>query len=177
MTESSGIQLNPEKVQQLQFDQKYEDGPNNNYIVEIFPLEDDKILIVTQVSLYVIDQEMSIISSTEDPMNISSATMSNEKNLWVGSHNGDLLEVSIDGNSISFSSISVHPDYSVLSLEEDKSGNVWIGSENDGLSVYFPHTGDILKMKENIRNPNSISSNFNLVPAQGQEWSYVVGNI
>ncbi|MEM8566488.1 MAG: two-component regulator propeller domain-containing protein, partial [Bacteroidota bacterium] len=148
------------ETENLTFEQIHEDGPNNNYIVEIFPLLDNRIVIVTQVQIYVIDENLNILGTAPNTIDVSSALQQNKTDFWVGLHNGQLVEVNITvDNQIKMNFITVNPGYTILSLEADNNGNIWVGSENDGLSIYSKETQKLAHLRSDIKKPKSITSN------------------
>ena len=148
------------EIAQLRFDQIYEDGPNNNYIVEVFPLSEKQLLVVTQACVYLISEDLQILSQAREPQDISSAIMVDQDHFWLGSHHGEIIQLKIaKENSLALQTIMISPGYSILSLEEDMHGNIWVGSENDGLSIYSPFTEKVLHLKVDVSQPGSIPSN------------------
>ena len=147
------------EVSNLEF-QKADDNADDNYIVEIFPVGEN-LLIVTQLSIYVINKEMEIISQTEIPLNNSCAHRSEVANqFWIGSHNGTLTRLKVGADySLMTESITISAGVTLLSIVEGKNGNVWIGSENDGLYIYSTNTSNLSHFETDATNPGSISSN------------------
>lgn len=162
-TDNSGVyryNIKTGDTKQIRFDEIHTDGPSTNYIVEIFPLGDQKLLIITQASVYIINNDLQVVSQISEPQNISSTFQVSESEYLLGSHGGDLIELCIETDSeLLLNTIAISPGYSILSIAQDVNGNFWLGSENAGLSIYSPKTGAISNLQVDSSKPNSISSN------------------
>ncbi|MEL7005896.1 MAG: two-component regulator propeller domain-containing protein [Bacteroidota bacterium] len=108
------------EAKELEFEQIYREGPSNNYIVEVFTLANDRILVITQASFYILNKEMEVISESPKPLNISSAITVGDSVFWLGAHTGDLIRLKIK-NQVSFDTLEVvtNPGHSILSLTLD----------------------------------------------------------
>ena len=145
--------------EQLLFEQLYHDGPSNTFIVDIFELFGNHLLIVTQANVYVINKELQRLSELE-PQNISTAIQIDEKHFFLGSHSGNLIKLTVeDDYSIETKTTPIVSGHSILSIADDSNGKVWIGSENAGLSIYDPKQGATLTINAKVDNPRSIQSN------------------
>ncbi|MEO0554947.1 MAG: two-component regulator propeller domain-containing protein [Bacteroidota bacterium] len=162
-TERNGVyryNVNSGETKSLIFEQVYQDGPSNNYIVGIFPISKDRLVVSTQVLVYIINEDLEILGVTPNLLDISCAIKCSDSNFWIGSHNGRLIKLDIAAdNEISIETVSVNADYSILSLAADDEGNIWTGSENNGLSIYSTKTKDIIQLKADVKKPNSINGN------------------
>ncbi|WP_435625239.1 two-component regulator propeller domain-containing protein [Flagellimonas sp.] len=162
-TDNSGVyryDLKNGETQQIRFDEIYRNGPSNHYIVELFPLKQDKLMIVTQASIYVISNELQVISQITEPQDLSSAYKVSEDLYMLGSHDGKLIELKVQPDfELNAKQIPICPGHAILSIAQDNDGKIWLGSENSGLSIYNPKNGDITNIKADITTPNSISSN------------------
>ncbi len=134
--------------------------PNDNYIVDVFEFEDDKIVLVTQASVYLVDKELNKSKIFSDTEFYKSALKIDDTSLLIGSREGNLLKLNIENNEISeVNHIKLSTGYAVLDMEKDAKGNVWIGTENQGLFIYSLNTDSISSHKSNFKKPNSISNN------------------
>ena len=148
------------ETKQIIFDDLNKNGPTNRYIVELFPIEHDKLLMITQASVYVINNELQVVSQINGNYNIRSAIRITDYEYLLGSNNGEFIELSVlPDYNLEAKSRSISPGHSVLSMARDAHGNIWLGIENDGLTIYSPRTGEFNKIKVQLSKPNSISSN------------------
>lgn len=98
------------------------------------------------------------------------------KTLWVGTERGIFL-YSYLLNTFSFfdkrTPQNTIIDQSVISITEDKSGNIWIASTN-GLYKYNPGTDKLVVYQHNPKNPTSINSshaNYVFCDSKGTIWA------
>lgn len=176
-TDNSGVyryEINTGETKQIIFDEIQKGGPSNHYIVEVFPVGDDKLLIITQASIYLINHNLQVLRQIESPQNLSCAIESDGNTFLLGSHDGELIELSIQRDySFRTKKTSISQGYSILSLTVDMQNDVWLGTENDGLFIYTPSTGSISHYKQDVAQPNHISSNsiWSMLTAQnGVVW-------
>ena len=162
-TDNAGVyryDIKTGETKQILFDEIDKNGPSNHYIVELFPVEHNKLLIITQASVYVINHELQVISQIPEPQNISSAIRKTDYEFLLGSHGGEYIELSVlPDYSLVDKAKMISPGHTILSLAQDPNDNIWLGSENDGLTIYSPRTGEFTKLRAEISKPNSISSN------------------
>ncbi|MGD1946907.1 MAG: two-component regulator propeller domain-containing protein, partial [Croceivirga sp.] len=162
-TDNSGVyryEINTGETKQIIFDEIKKGGPSNHYIVEVFPVENEKLLIITQASIYLINHNLQVLHQIENPQNLSSAIEYDENGFLIGSHEGELIELTIqNNNSFEIKKISISPGHSILSLAIDVHKNIWLGTENDGLFIYTSSNGIISHYKQDITKPYHISSN------------------
>ena len=60
-TDNSGVyryDIESGETKQIIFDELQKGGPSNHYIVELFPVGDNKVLIITQASIYLINHNL-----------------------------------------------------------------------------------------------------------------------
>ncbi|MEM9076432.1 MAG: two-component regulator propeller domain-containing protein [Bacteroidota bacterium] len=162
-TDNSGVyryDLDKGETKQIIFDEIYRNGPSNHYIVELFPIDKEKLIIITQASIYIINNELQVISQIPEPQDISSAFRVSEHEFILGAHDGELIELTVhDGYELNTKRTTVCPGHAILSITQDNSGKIWMGSENAGLSIYEPKTQEITTLTSDVSKPNSISSN------------------
>ncbi|MGX1930162.1 ligand-binding sensor domain-containing protein [Flagellimonas sp. 2504JD4-2] len=162
-TDNSGVyryDLKTGETKQIRFNPIYQDGPSNQFIVELFPLEQDRLMIITQASIYIISNELQVISQIPKPQNLSHALKISDDLYMLGSYDGKLIELSVQKDfELVAKEIQIFPGHAILSIAHDDFGQIWLGSENGGLSIYQPKTDKVTNIKANLRTPNSISSN------------------
>jgi ligand-binding sensor domain-containing protein len=94
---------------------------------------------------------------------VSTVFVDSRNNLWVGSSSGNLKAYAIteeDGlRSIQLGAISKKIDSSILALEEDNDGRIWIASRWSGLFVFNRTTMQFQHYMHNPKNPFSLSWN------------------
>ncbi|MEM9325602.1 MAG: two-component regulator propeller domain-containing protein [Bacteroidota bacterium] len=92
--------------------------------------------------------------------------LADEKDLWVGTQRG-LFKISPDSKGkkvlemVSISPLSLQgvlEDAAILSLQKDGHGNLWVGTENEGLFV-INEKGEAQHFTASKSNTNTISSN------------------
>ena len=93
------------------------------------------------------------------------AILKSDNIFWIGTTNG-LYKIIIDGERIRIMEkfeLSTNDnrkisDLNVLSIFEDNSGNVWIGSVDEGIFKYNPQTDSFINYGYDPKNKNGISS-------------------
>ncbi len=162
-TDNSGVyryHIKTGETQQVIFDEIDKGGPSNHFIVALFPLEPDKLLLVTQVSVYLINNELQVVSQIPKPQDLSSALRISATKYYLGSHDGQLITLQIQPDyTLLVDPVTICPGYSILSLAEDEQGTIWLGSENAGLSLYSPKDKTVSGIMADETRPYSISSN------------------
>ncbi|MCE7991298.1 MAG: response regulator [Roseivirga sp.] len=82
-----------------------------------------------------------------------------QSNLWIGTWNGlnkyDLPAEKFQNKSIP----AALRDKAILSMTEDRRGNLWLGTYYDGLYQYHPESGNLTQFKREVDNPSSLSNN------------------
>lgn len=162
-TDSGGVfRYNMESgmTRQIIFDEITKGGPSNHYIVEVFPVEDDKLLMITQASIYLINNDLQIITQIPGLQDLSAAIVAENGDYLIGTHQGELLKLQLqDDYSFATEKITLSPGHRMMSLTEDWQGNIWLGSENNGLFIYSPKTGGVQHIRATETEPNSIAHN------------------
>jgi signal transduction histidine kinase/sugar lactone lactonase YvrE len=117
-------------------------------------------LLLTLNAIYFIDNDLNIIKQSNDIENIRSVLKIDKNNYLMGSEYGNLFFVEVqDDYKIKINKKKISNGYALLSMEHDKDGNIWIGSENVGLFIYNVSTDKLLNYRADSRKSNSISSN------------------
>ena len=162
-TDNSGVyryEMETGETKQLIFDELQKGGPSNHYIVEVFPVTDDKLLIITQASVYLINHNLQVITQIEHPQNLSRAIEIDDDRFLLGSHDGEIIELQVkNGNTFDTKVTPISKGYSILGLAVDAHDNIWVGTENDGLFIYTPSNASLSHFRQDITQPKSISSN------------------
>ena len=84
--------------------------------------------------------------------------------LWVGTSEGINL---YDHSNDEFERISLNhkikingiTEYAITALAEDNNGNIWIGTNSDGVDVFSKDMNQIINLRYNHTNPYSLSNN------------------
>lgn len=148
------------ETKKLYFQAKQENLLTKNNIVKVAKLNNNKILLVTNVGLYILNNELQILAETSEDHIIRHVLQLNENNFLIGLENGELLEVEVaKNNTLNIQRTNITNGYVILSIATDINNNYWLGSENGGLFIYSKLTGEITNLKTNNKKANSISSN------------------
>jgi len=132
--------------------------PNDNQIIDLFQLPNNKLLLVTQGSKYIIDDRLQIKERLKSTRFTSSALMLGPSKFAFGSQRGDVVRFDVvDNHLVARDSIHVKTDNTITAIEKDNYGNLWIAIENYGLSLYNYENSTISIIKADYRKPNSIS--------------------
>ena len=162
-TDNSGVyryDLKSGETQQIRFNAIYRKGPSNHFIVALYPLAEDKLMIVTQASIYIINNTLQVISQIQKPQDISSAFRVSDESYVLGTHDGNLLKLTVKQDfELEAVQVPIAAGHAILSITTDDHGKIWLGSENGGLSIYNPETGSVDNIRADLKKPNTISSN------------------
>ena len=81
-----------------------------------------------------------------------------KNNLWIGSRHG-LFRLQEKSDNIS-EAVRIAPrhDFNITDIEEDKYGNLWIGTLDQGLFIYQPDKGSVVHPASNLLTGNTIMS-------------------
>jgi signal transduction histidine kinase/ligand-binding sensor domain-containing protein len=139
-------------------------GRNNqsfdNRIVEVFQLSDKQMMVITKASSFLIDNQLNIKEQLINGHLTTSALQVGASTILLGTENGDLLEYDFNNQKLTHQETTkICPGNTVLAIEQDAYGNIWLGTENDGLSIYSLTTGKFSNTKTDSRRPNSIPNN------------------
>src|SRR5258708_6282112 len=82
-------------------------------------------------------------------------------NLWIinGNNKLDYYDFST-GKFYQISSFNSPNDYNVNQIFEDKSGNIWIATQQDGIYTFNPFQKKIHLINRDVKSPNSLTSNI-----------------
>jgi signal transduction histidine kinase/ligand-binding sensor domain-containing protein/DNA-binding response OmpR family regulator len=99
-------------------------------------------------------------------------------NLWVGTNSGLCIFNDKNGGFSALLNINGKPyttiTYPILKIQEDKQGNIWLGTASNGLMVINVAAHSLQKYQHNDRDPQTISTNLVralLIDSQGVVWS------
>jgi len=133
---------------------------NRNYAIKVAQLENNRILLVTQIGIYILNQDLQILSESIEENRNRNVYQLNTTDFIIGQQNGDLLELNVaTDNVLTIKKTNITNGYPILCVAEGKNGDYWIGSENGGLFIYSKSTGKIVNHKTNKTNAQSITSN------------------
>jgi len=132
--------------------------PDDNHVIDVFQLPNNKLLMVTQGSKYIIDERLQIKERFQSTRFTSSALMLGPSTFAFGSQGGDVVRFDvIDDHLVVLDSIHVKTNNTITALEKDNHGNLWVAIENFGLSLYNYEKSTLSIIKSDYRKPNSIS--------------------
>jgi ligand-binding sensor domain-containing protein/signal transduction histidine kinase/DNA-binding response OmpR family regulator len=105
----------------------------------------------------------------------------NKKILWVGTYDYGLIELNIKTRSIRFFNTENKRlnDNFVTSILEDRDGKLWIGTNNEGVTVIDPSDGEIqnLKSQQNVHILNNNTVRALCEDAEGKIWIGTFGGV
>lgn len=145
----------------------------NNNVRQLALDRNGNVWVGTQEGLSIIDPEnLKIVSVQHNPANKNSLSQNSiysiyqdaQKSMWVGTYFGG-ANISYSSNTL-FKIIQNNGSHSNLSnnvvsgMVEDGQTDLWIGTEGGGLNRISRATGSLTVFKNNINQPNSISSNL-----------------
>jgi ligand-binding sensor domain-containing protein/signal transduction histidine kinase len=85
-------------------------------------------------------------------------------NIWVGTRNGLEIHDARTNQFLRFTSLDrsarLHPIKDVRALYEDRSGMIWIGTNEDGLFRFSPSDSSVDRFSHNPFNDRTLSSSF-----------------
>ena len=148
------------KTTHLEFPQSEQDKPNNNRIIEVFPLSAHTYFIVTEGKSYIIDNELSIKDEINNSQYTSSAVRVNDSQFLLGTRQGGLFVYHLEEDTLTAEKmLMISQGHALLAMEQDDFGNVWLGTENGGLSLYELANGSVSNTKLDYKRPSSIPNN------------------
>ncbi len=96
---------------------------------------------------------------------ISTIMRDNDDNMWIGTRYG-LYYVNPKGTPIEHlkkkftdNPVTINSNY-IRSITEHFNGEIWIGTDGEGLNLYNPTTGKYKYYKHEENNPSSLSNNY-----------------
>jgi len=147
-------------VKHMMFEKPEKGKANNNDIIELFQLQKNRLFVVTEGSKYIVDQNLDVEGQFTTKQLTRSVVRIGPSKFMFGSLKGELNGYDIiDNHLIQFDSVSVSPEHAITALESDAHGNLWVASENYGLSIYAAKSATISTIKSKDQQPNSISGN------------------
>ncbi len=146
---------------------------NDDYITCIATDNSGYLWVGTQGGLNRMNSDkesfIAYMHDEEDESSISSNAITclltgQDRSFWVGTSEGlNLYDNSIDGFErillTNQKNINGFIEYAVTSLAEDLDGNIWIGTDGDGVGVYLKNRNQMINLQYNHANPYSLSSN------------------
>jgi ligand-binding sensor domain-containing protein/two-component sensor histidine kinase len=95
------------------------------------------------------------------------------RNLWIGTR-FTLHRIDPSGKNTEFTGVKPGVPFDVISLAEDRTGLIWIGTSNNGLFRLDPKSGQWKNYRHNENDPSSLSNNLVnrlLVDHDGTLWA------
>ncbi|CAM4085810.1 two-component regulator propeller domain-containing protein [Zobellia roscoffensis] len=129
-------------------------------VLEIMPLANDHMLVITTYNILVINKEMEILNKLQQKDEIFATTALGENNYLLGTLNGSLVQLEVDKNlKFLIKRKNVSPGYCIRSLAKGRNRELWIGTENNGLYIYNKNLEQVQHIEYSVYRPNSISGN------------------
>ncbi len=148
------------KTDHLEFPIAELDKPNNNEIIEFFPLANHNYFVVTEGKSYIIDDQLSIKDEINNAQYTSSAIQVDSSQFFLGTRHGELFVYHVEDDTLTAEkTVMISEGHALLSMEQDNFGNIWLGSENGGLSLYELANGKVSNTKTDYKRPGSIPNN------------------
>jgi PAS domain S-box-containing protein len=108
---------------------------------------------------------------------------------WIGARGGGLSRMTLlkgdhdnNSNNAAFINYTHHPgdpsglsDNHIRDIYEDRSGVLWIGTQNGGLSYFDRASNQFFHYQHNPQNPNGISHNFVLCICEDRQGDLWIG--
>lgn len=133
---------------------------NKNHVIKGTALDDEKILMITQNAIHIIDENFNIITKYFENQIIRSTLKIENNNYLIGLENGEVLNLKISKkNKLNIKRIPISIGYAILSMTQDKNGAIWLGSENNGLFIYSLSNDSLTRLTADNQNPTSINNN------------------
>jgi len=172
-TSGNGINLfNSQTQQSTNYSHNANDpfSLSGNYILSIYEDKQGRIWVGTWGGgLNLFDQKTKNFINYRHQGNvpIRSVFEDSQSNLWVGTDSGlDLFNPKSgkfthyhQENSDSNMANNLNSD-TVISITEDREGNIWFGKWGGGLNKYSPQTKQFTSYRHQLDNPNSLSGDF-----------------
>lgn len=140
---------------------------SNDYIKSLYQDPGGHLWVGTQNGLNIFDpvsHSFQQIFQTESSEGISHDDHTfffegAKANLWIGTWNGlNKYDLSVQEFKNKLIPEALR-NKAVLSITEDRQGNLWLGTYYDGLYKYHPESGSLTQFKREIDNPTSLSNN------------------
>ncbi|MEP2238880.1 MAG: two-component regulator propeller domain-containing protein, partial [Maribacter sp.] len=134
------------------------ENPRLNKVLKIELLDDERILVVFTYNTLILNHDLQILSPVRETEEMISGINFEEDSFLLGSGRGALFKLSIDGTSTSLKKVTeVSPGFGIRSLEKNLEGELWIGTENNGLHIYSKELEFIRHIEYSVTRPNSLS--------------------
>jgi len=133
---------------------------NRNLILQVARLDGEGVLVITNSALFVLTNNLEIVTEQLEHVTITCATKIDNHNFLLGTQNGDVIELHVTSDAaFHFKRSAISPGYVILSLAKRDNGDIWVGTENNGLFIHSKATGDMAHIKSSASRTNTISSN------------------
>jgi ligand-binding sensor domain-containing protein len=105
--------------------------------------EDESSISSNSITCFLVDQANALWIGTSDGLNL------------YDNSNDEFERISLPNKKI----INGFTEYAVTSLAEDNSGNIWIGTNGDGVDIFYKAINQMINLRYNHTNPYSLSNN------------------
>ncbi len=176
-TRNGGLNLYDEKTNRLKHYYYGKNSPfsiSSNFVREIFEDKKGRLWIGHwNGAIDIKDKGDSVFKPLQSNgkkltnMPITAISQSKDGTIWIGTQGDGLLRLSFDNND-SFTVKRYHHNSArknsisgnvIFSLMIDSNGFVWIGTEDEGLSIYDPLSDSFITYKANPIDPFSLNNN------------------
>lgn len=135
-------------------------NPKADKIINVMPLDDKRILVISSYYFFIISKDMKILTKTPETDEITTAIQLDNNNFSLGTSNGLLIELNVSAASdLLTKKKNISPGFSIRSLAENGNDELWIGTENNGLFIYSKALNSIRHIEHSVTRPNSLSGN------------------
>lgn len=155
-----GYNTKTSKVIQFDIAQFKKGKGNQNHIVKVTAVDNERIIMITENAIHIIDENFEIISKHFESQIIRSAFKIDNNNYLIGLENGEVLNLTISkDNNLNIKRIPISLGYAILSMTQDKNGDFWLGTENNGLFIYSLSNANLTRLTADNQDRTSIKNN------------------
>lgn len=107
------------------------------------------------------DCHLRFANDTSLPRGVTSLFIDRQDQLYVGTHSG-FFRISADRRELReylLPEVAIPEGNFVMAIAEDEAGQIWLGTEDNGLMTLDPESGDIQAFRANPTDPHAISHN------------------
>ncbi len=162
------------EVEQFLVDESLTVGSNNNHILKVIEVYKNRLLVVSEKAIFLIDENMQVLNKISEEEKITNVTQITKNNFLLGTKSGTLLEIRVDKISVQKVKRKViSPGFLIMSIAKDIQNRIWIGTENNGLFIYSSTLEQIHHLTHDLSRSDGISVNsiWSLMPAKnGVMW-------
>ena len=133
---------------------------SNNHIIKVAALSGGRLLVVSSLTIYVIDENLNILNHTPINANAICVSQFDTTNFAIGTDDGSVIELNVSPSSkITVKSTTISPGFNILCLAKSENNTIWVGTENNGIFIYEKASEKIKHLRYSSARPESIPSN------------------